>query len=104
MRMLSARHQPEEVYDIDEAQLQVRKMLPQHGCGGKRLHRRDVAATRDDEIGLAVLIAARPFPYPGTLRAVLNRGVHVEILKVRLLVGDNHIDVVSASQAVRSNR
>jgi len=35
---------------------------------------------------------------------VLNRSVPVEILKVRLLVGDDHIDVVRAPQAVIGNR
>src|SRR5438105_5601962 len=41
-----------------------------------------VAAARHHELGLGVLIAAGPLPDPGTLGAVLNRRIHVEILQV----------------------
>ena len=79
-------------------------MLPQHRSGGQGLHRRDVPGARHHKVGFAVLIAAGPLPYPGAFGAVLNRSVPVEILKVRLLVGDDHIDVVAAPQAVIGNR
>ena len=89
-------HQPEQIDDVDKAQLNVREVLPQHRGGGQGLHGSNVPAAGHHKIRFAVLIAACPRPYSRTLCAVLERVIHAEILKMRLLVGDDHIDVVAA--------
>ena len=54
--------------------------------------------------GSHTLIVAGPFPDADALGAVRDGGVHVQVLKMQLLVGDDHIDVVLAPQAVVGHR
>ena len=104
VRMLGVGLQAEQVDDVDETDLQVGKLLPQHCRRRQRLLRRDVAAARHHHVGLAVLVGARPVPDADALGAVDDRLLHVEILQVLLLVGDDDVDVVLAAQAVVGDR
>ena len=54
--------------------------------------------------GSHTLVVTRPVPDADALGAVLNRGIHIQVLKMELLVGNDHIDVVLASEAVVGNR
>ena len=97
-------HQPEQVHDVDEPHLQFGKMLPQQRRRCQSLHRRNVAAARHHDVRFAIPVAARPLPDARTLGAVRYRGIHVEIRQMRLFVGDDHVDIVGATQAVIRDR
>src|SRR6516162_240629 len=100
MRMFGTWHELEQIDDIHESYLDVRQVLPEQSRRGERLHRWDIAATRHDYIGLNALVVAGPVPNSRSLRAVLNRRFHIKVLKMHLLVRNDDIDVVDASQAV----
>src|SRR5215831_16992215 len=102
--MFCTRLQLEEVDHVDEADLQVGELLPQQYGRCQGLLRGDIAGGSHDEIGLAILIITSPIPNTDTLRTVLDRGVHVQVLKVQLLVGNDHVDVVLASEAMVRDR
>src|ERR1700730_8891438 len=72
--------------------------------GGKGLQGRYVAAARQHDIGLAAMVIAGPLPDPEPGLAVLDRLLHRQPLRRRLLAGDNEIDVVPAAQAMVGDR
>src|SRR5215469_8783537 len=94
----------EQVDYVDEEDLQIRELLPKkHSCG-QSLLRGDIAGGSHDEIGLFALIVAGPLPNPNSLGAVRSRRIHIEVLKMQLLVRNDHVDVVLASEAVVRDR
>jgi len=50
--------------------------------------------------GFAALVVTRPVPNPDAFRAVLNSGIHIQVLKMQLFVGNDHVDVVLAPEAL----
>ena len=62
--------------------------------------RRHVAGGRHDDVGLAAGVVAGPFPQADSRRAVLDRLVHREPLRRRMLAGHDDVDVVPAAEAV----
>ena len=104
VRMLGGRLQLEQIDDIDEAQLEIRRALAQDRCRGQRLHRRDIAAAGQDHVRLLAGIRARPRPDAESLGAMHDRFVDRGELQMLLLVGDDHVDVVRAAQAVIRDR
>src|SRR5271165_726286 len=102
--MLGRWFQLEQIHDIHEADFQLRELLAQQGRRGQRLLGRYIAGRRKDDIRLAALIVTCPLPDPNTLRAVLNRRIDIEVLKVDLLVRNDHVDVVLTPQAMISDR
>jgi hypothetical protein len=69
--------------------------------GGQRLLRRHVAGRGDDEVRLLSRWHVRgPVPDAGAGGAELVGLLHREVLKVRLLVEDDEVDVILAAQAV----
>ena len=104
VRMLGAGLQLEQVDDVDEADLQVGELLAQQRRRGQRFLRRDVAGRGHHHVGLAALVVAGPVPDADALGAVRDRRVHVQVLQMDLLVGDDHVDVVLAAQAVVGDR
>ena len=98
--MLLLRLQRHQVDDIDEAHLQFRQVAAQQVDGGERLQRRHVARRRQDDVGLAVVVIAGPFPDADAGRAVLDRRVHAEPLQLRLLAGDDDVDEIARTQAL----
>ena len=71
---------------------------------GQRLQGRHVAAAGHHHVGLAAVVVAGPLPDPEAGRAVLDRLVHRQPLRRRLLAGDDDVDVVPAAQAVVGDR
>ena len=100
VRMLRAGLQLEQIDHVDETDLEVGEFLAQQRGRGQRFLRGDVAGRGHHYIGFAALVVARPVPDADALGAVLDGGVHVHVLQVHLLVGDDHVDVVLAPQAV----
>ena len=96
--------QLEQVHHIDEANLQVREILAQHGRCGQGFLGGDIPGGRHHHIRLRPLIVAGPVPDTEALGAVSDGGVHVQILQVLLLVRDDHVDVILAAQAVIGDR
>ena len=66
MRVLRGRRELEQVNDIDEADLEIGEVLPQHGDCGERFIGRDVAGTRHHDIRLdpSSLLASDQMPRP----------------------------------------
>ena len=104
VRVFRAGLQLEEVNDVDEADLQVGELFTQQRGRRQRFLRGNVARACHHYIGFASLIVARPVPDADALRAVRDRGIHVQVLQVQLLVGNDHVDVVLAAQTVIGNR
>ena len=93
-------HELEEVDDVDEADLQVGKVLAEKRGGGECFLRADVAARGHDDVRVGAFVRRRPLPDAEALGAVHDRVVHVEVLQVVLLVGDDDVDVVFRAEAV----
>ena len=104
MRMFLLRHQPKHIHHIHKPDLYIRQVLAKQSSGGQGLHRRDIAATGHDHVGLGALVVARPRPDAGALRAVRDRRVDIQVLQVHLLVRNDDVDVVGAAQAMVGDR
>src|SRR5271155_5619766 len=100
MRMFRAGLQSIEIDDVDESNLQILKVLPEDGNRCQRLLRHDVSGTGHDDVWLRAIVRTCPVPYPSSFGAVHDRVVHIEIDKVRLFVGDNHIDIIRTPQTM----
>ena len=64
----------------------------------------DITSARHDQIRFLSLIIARLAPNADALRAVRDGGVHIHVLKMKLLIADDYIDVVLATQTMISHR
>ena len=104
MRVFRRRLQRQQIDDVHDANPQIGNLAPQEIDGRQRLERRHVAAARHHDVGIGVVVVARPRPDPGALGAVLDRRVHVEPLRRGLLAGDDHVDVIARPQAVIDGR
>ncbi len=93
-----------QVHDVDDAHLEFRQVLANQVDGGERFQRRHVAATGHDYVRLAALVVRGPFPNAETFRAMLDRLLHGQPLRGRLLARDHHVDIVAAAQAVVGHR
>ena len=98
--MLACRLQGHQVNDVDDANLQLGKVLPQNIHRRQRLQCRHVACARHHHIRFGSLVVARPFPDADAGRAMLDGRIHVEPLQGGLFAGDDHVDIVTAAQAV----
>ncbi len=49
------------------------------------------------------MVVASPIPNADTLGAMFDRRFHIQVLQMHLLVGNDHVHVVQASQAVVSD-
>ncbi len=99
MGMLGLRLQHHQIHHIDDADADVGDIRAQEGHGGKRLKRRHIAGTGHDHVGITRIVAG-PSPNTRAGRAVANGRIDVEPLPLRLFAGDDHVDVVAASQTV----
>lgn len=97
MRMVRTGLQLEEIHDIDIADLEVGKLLPQEHNRRKSFLSRYVTSGGHDNIGLAALVVAGPIPRADSLRAVSDSRVHVHVLQVRLFIADDDVHVVLAA-------
>ena len=103
VRVLARWLQLHQIDDIDDPDLQIRRMLAQQVNCGQSLQSRHVAAAGHHHIGLGAAVIAGPLPDTEPSLAVLERLVHRQPLGGRLLAGDDDIDVVPAAQAVIGN-
>src|SRR5262245_50301490 len=71
MRMLTWRLQLHQVHHVDDADLQVRRVLSQEIDSRKGLERRHVAAACHHDIGLTAPVIAGPLPVPPSASAGL---------------------------------
>ena len=92
VRVFGVRLEPEQIDHVDEPQLQVRELLPQHVRRGQRLLRRDVPGAREDHVRLPAPVGTRLRPDADALRAVDDRLVHAQVLQVILLV--RHLSLI----------
>jgi hypothetical protein len=90
----------EQIVHVDKADFKVREMRSEQGRGRQSLFGGNVATAYHHHVRLDSLIVARPFPDPQALGAMLDGGVHVQVLQVILLVADDDINIVMAAQAV----
>ena len=104
VRVLAGRLQLHQVDDVDDAHLQLRQVLAEQLHGRQRLQRGHVAAAGHHHVGLAALVVAGPLPDADAGGAVLDRLVHRQPLRRRLLAGHDHVDVIAAAQAVVGHR
>ena len=100
MRMLGTGNKPKEIYDINKTHLNVRDGFAKQGRGCQRLHCRNVSTARHHHVRFGALVVAGPIPDPRAFRAMLDRRFHVQLLKMYLLVGNDDVDVIDASQAM----
>lgn len=94
VRMLAGVDQLEQVHAVDVADLELGEVLQEQVDGGQRLVRADVTGRSHDQIGVLSNVGAELGPDADALGAVRDGSVHVEVLEVVLLVGDDDVDVI----------
>ena len=103
VRMLGLRLQHHQVDHVDDTDADVRNVLAQEGHGGERLEGRHIAGAGHDHIGVTRIVAG-PLPDARAGGAVANGRIDVEPLPLRLLAGNDQVDVVAAAQTVIRDR
>src|SRR6476660_6327549 len=104
MRVLAAWLQFHQVYNVDDADLQRRKMLAAEIYRSQRFQRWYVSATGHHDVWLCSFVIARPFPDSDASRAMLDCLVHRQPLWGRLFACYHDVDIVATAQAVIGNR
>jgi len=99
VRVLARRLQPHQVDDVDHTHPQLGEVLTQQVHRGEGLQRRYVAGAGQHDVGPAVVVAG-PVPDADASRAVQHAVGHRQPVRLRVLAGDDHVDVVAAAQAV----
>ena len=75
-------------------------MLPQQVDGRQRFERGNVPRAGHDDVRFRALVIAGPVPDADSRGAMLDRGLHVQILQRGLLSSHDHVDVLPAAQAM----
>ena len=96
VRMLARRLQRHQIDDVDDAYLELGRVLAQEVDRSQRLERRHVAAAGHHHIRLAAAVVARPWPDAQARFAMLDRLVHGQPLRRGLLARDDDVHVVAA--------
>src|SRR5262245_43365677 len=102
--MVSLWQQAQQINDVDVADLEVRKLLPQHADSRQSLLGGNGAGRRDYDLRVDGLVATRRLPPANALSAVGDGCIHVEVLQVFLFIADDYVDLVLAPEAVVGNR
>src|SRR5688500_2339025 len=102
MWMLPVVLQPHDVHHIDETDSKVGEAVLQDLRGREGFRGGYIAGCCHYEISLTILITARPVPDADALGAVLDRFVHGQVLRSRLLAGDDDVHVLARAQAMIS--
>ena len=102
--MLAMGNQLKEIDHVDESDLELGEVFAQQSSGSKRLHGWYVAARGHDHVGLFPLVVGCPIPDSDTFGTVLDGSIHVEVLKMLLLICHDNVDVVAASETVICDR
>lgn len=90
----------EQVDAVDAADLELGEVVQEEVDGDEGLVGADVAAGGHDEVGLLACVGAEFGPDADALGAVLDGGVHAEVLEMLLLIGDNYVDVIGRAENV----
>ena len=101
--MLGLRLQHHQIDHVDDTDADVGDIRAQERHGGERLQGRHIAGTGHDHVGIAGIVAG-PLPDARAGGAMANGRIDVEPLPLRLLAGDDQVDVVAAAQAVIRHR
>jgi hypothetical protein len=97
VRVFSVRLELEEVNYIYKADFQIGEFTSEkRGCGECFLCR-DISRASHHYIRFLSVVVAGPAPDTGAPRAVRDRFIHRQVLKVRLLIADDHVNVVLAA-------
>src|SRR5579872_251529 len=100
MRVGARRLELEQVDHVYETDFQIGELLAKNGGRGKSLHGDDVAGAGYHYVGLGALIVARPRRNADAFFAVCDRRIHIQVLKMRLLISDDDIYIVNAPQTM----
>lgn len=94
MRMLAWVNQLEQVHTVDIADLELWEVLKEKVDGGQCLVSADVTTRSHDQIRVLSNIGTELWPDANTLCAVCDGIVHIEVLKVILLIGYDDVDII----------
>jgi len=97
-------HEAEEVDDVDETDFEGWAAFAKNGYGGEGFGRGDVAGAGHDDIGFRAIVVAGEVPDADAFGAVVDGLIHVEVLEMQGLIGDDDVDVVGAAEAVVGDR
>ena len=104
VRVFTRGLQLHQIDDIDDANLEIGRVSSKQVDSGERLQRWHVTAASHHDIGLAAVVVAGPLPNTQSGFAVLDRLVHRQPLRSRLLARHDDVDVVSATQTMVGDR
>src|SRR5262249_14069586 len=102
--MVLARLELEKIHHVDKTDLDVGKLLAKQYGRSQCLLSRDVSGSTHHDVRFGSVVVTGPIPDAKSLSAMFNRLIHIQVLKVQLLIGNDHIDVVLALQAVVGDR
>lgn len=100
MRMVAIRNQLEEIDDVDEADLDGRKVFSQERRGREGFLGHNIPARGYYQVRLPSSTIRSPIPHSDTLGAMYDGVLHAEVLQMILFVRDDDIDIVFAFQTV----
>src|SRR5712692_8328974 len=100
VRMLGRGLNGHQIDNIHHANPDVGKMLPQEIDRCQCFERGDITGARHHDIGFGPVVCTCPLPNANTGSAVFDGGLHVEPLQCGLLAGNDHIDIMAASQTM----
>src|SRR3984893_8983867 len=100
MRMLSVGLQSHQIHDIHDTDLQFRQRATQDRYRGEGFQRRHIPRAGHHHVRFAAGIVARPGPHADTLGAMLDRRIHGQPLRRRVLSSHHNVDVMAAAQTV----
>ena len=92
--------QGHQVHDVDHAHPHLRHVLAEQPRRCHDLQGWNISSRRQHDVRLAPLVVARPGPDRRAGHTMPDGSFHVEPLELRLLVDDDQVDVVAASEAV----
>src|SRR5882672_358048 len=104
MGMYALRLQSHKIYDIDDPDFQLWKVITQDFYRRKRFQSRHVTGAGHNDVRLATFVVAGPTPNADSRRAMFDGGVHIQPLRRGLFARNNDVDIVAAPQAMIGDR
>ncbi len=100
MRMIVRADQSHQIHHIDDPHLDAGNTLLQEPRGRAYFDRWHIAGTSAHHVRLLTAVVGCKLPHRRTSRAMFERFVHVQPLKLRLFTAGYDVDVVSAPQTM----
>jgi hypothetical protein len=94
----------EKIDNVHETDLDLWEMLAQKSDSGERLLSWNITARRHHNVWFFIDTIGSEFPNTNTLGTMSDCIVHVEILEMLLLISDNDVDVVGATETMVGHR